>query len=54
MGRKRSFVDNAALGGMVVDITSGLLCDFGLREYDATKYHEYPDGHKSFKEVTIS
>ena len=56
MGLKRSFVDNAAQGGMVVniDIDTGRLSDFGLREYDATKYHEYPDGHKSFKEVSIS
>jgi len=54
MGLKRSFVDNAAQGGMVVDIATGLLCDFGLREYDATKYYEHPDSHKSFKEVSIS
>lgn len=56
MGRKRSFVDNAAQGGMVVniDIDTGRLSDFGLREYDATKYYEHPDSHKSFKGVTIS
>ena len=30
---------------MVVNIATGLLCDFGVREYDATKYHEYHDGH---------
>ncbi len=56
MGLKRSIVDNAAQGGMVVniDIDTGRLSDFGLREYDATKYYEHPDSHKSFKEVTIS
>ncbi len=56
MGRKGSFVDNAAQGGMVVniDIDTGRLSDFGLREYDATKYYEHPDSHKSFKGVTIS
>ena len=51
MGRKGSFVDNAAKGGVVVniDVATGRLSDYGLREYDVTKYYEHPDTHVPFK-----
>jgi len=56
MGKKGSFVDNAAKGGVVVniDIETGRLSDYGLREYDVTKYYEHPDSHVAFKGVTIN
>ena len=54
-GRSGSFIDNAAKGGLVVsvDMETGLLGAYGLREYDATKYYEHPDSHVAFKGVTV-
>lgn len=54
-GREGSFVDNASLGGLVVnvDIETGKLGAYGLREYDAIKYYEHPDSHIKFKDVEI-
>ena len=54
-GREGSFIDNAAKGGVVVsvDMQTGLLGAYGLREYDATKYYEHPDSHVSFKGTSI-
>ena len=56
MGRKGSFLDNAAKGGIVVniDIDNGQLSDYGLREYEVTKYYEHPDTHMAFKGVKIN
>lgn len=54
-GRSGSFIDNAAKGGLVVsvDMETGLLGAYGLREYDATKYYEHPDSHVAFKGVAV-
>ncbi len=54
-GREGSFIDNAAKGGLVVsvDMQTGLLGAYGLREYDATKYYEHPDSHVAFKDVAV-
>lgn len=56
MGRKGSFLDNAAQGGIVVniDVETGRLSDYGLREYDVTKYYQHPDTQVPFKGVTIN
>lgn len=55
MGRIGSIVDNASCGGIVVniDIETGKFSDFGLREYDPTKYFEHPDTHITFKDKVL-
>ncbi len=55
MGRKGSFVDNAAKGGIVcsLDMETGRLEEYGLREYDLTKYYEHPDSHLKFDGVLV-
>lgn len=55
MGRRGSFVDNAAKGGIVcsLDMETGCLEEYGLREYDLTKYYEHPDSHLKFDGVLI-
>ena len=55
MGRKGSYVDNAAKGGVVcsLDIETGCIEDYGLREYDIFKYYEHPDSHIKFKGVYV-
>ena len=54
-GRAGSFIDNAAKGGLVVgvDMQTGEMGAYGLREYDATKYYEHPDSHIPFKGVVV-
>ena len=54
-GGKGSFVDNTAKGGVAVslDIETGILGDYGMREYDLTHYLEHPDSHLKFKGVHV-
>ena len=54
-GGKGSFVDNTAKGGVAVslDIETGKIGDFGMREYDITHYYEHPDSHIKFKDVAV-
>ncbi len=46
-----SYVDNTAKGGVAVslDIETGKLGEYGMREYDLTKYTEHPGTHLNFK-----
>ena len=55
VGRKGSFVDNAAKGGIVLslDMETGRLEEYGLREYDLTKYYEHPDTKIKFKDYEV-
>lgn len=55
MGRNGAFVDNAAKGGIVVslDMETGCLGEYGMREYDITKYYEHPDSHLKFAGVYV-
>lgn len=55
VGRKGSFVDNAAKGGIVLslDMETGRLEEYGLREYDLTKYYEHPDTKIRFKDFEV-
>lgn len=54
-GGKGSFVDNTAKGGVAVslDINTGLLGDYGMREYDLSRYEQHPDSQLKFKGVTV-
>jgi len=55
-GGKGAFVDNTAKGGVAVslDIETGNLCEFGMREYDLTHYTEHPDTGIKFKGAKCS
>ena len=55
VGRKGSFVDNAAKGGIVLslDMETGQIEEYGLREYDLTKYYEHPDTKIRFKDYKV-
>ena len=55
IGRKGSIVDNAAKGGLVVNIdtNTGCFSNYGLREYDAARYYEHPDTHVAFKGAVL-
>lgn len=55
VGRKGSFVDNAAKGGIVLslDLESGRIEEYGLREYDLKKYYEHPDSKIKFKDYEV-
>lgn len=54
-GRMGGYVDNLAQGGVSVNlnIDSGELFDYGMREYDLTKYLEHPDTRIKFAHVVI-
>ena len=54
-GGKGSFVDNTAKGGVAVslDINTGYLQSYGLREYDLTHYTEHPATHIKFENVKV-
>ena len=54
-GRMGGYVDNLAQGGVSVNlnIDTGELFDFGMREYDLTKYYEHPDTGIRFAHVLI-
>lgn len=55
-GGKGAFVDNTAKGGVAVslDIETGMLSEFGMREYDLTHYTEHPDTRLKFKGAKCS
>lgn len=55
VGRKGAFVDNAAKGGIVLslDMETGKIEEYGLREYDLTKYYEHPDTKIKFKDYEV-
>lgn len=55
VGRKGSFVDNAAKGGIVLSLNmeTGRIREYGLREYDLTKYYEHPDTKIKFKDYEV-
>ena len=55
-GGKGSFVDNTAKGGVAVslDIVTGKLQSYGMREYDLTRYTEHPDSHLKFENVFVT
>lgn len=55
-GRKGGFVDNLAQGGIAVkvDVKNGELCEYGMREYDISKYFEHPDTHLMFTHSKIA
>lgn len=55
VGRKGSYVDNAAKGGIVLslDMKSGRIREYGLREYDLTRYYEHPDTKIKFKDYEV-
>lgn len=55
-GGKGAFVDNTAKGGVAVslDIETGKLQSFGMREYDLTHYKEHPDSHLKFEGTTVT
>ena len=44
-GRVGGYVDNLAQGGVSVNlnVATGESYDFGMREYELTKYYEHPD-----------
>ena len=54
-GRKGGFVDNTAKGGVAVslDIETGVLGDWGIREYNLNKFYEHPDSKKKFGGVLV-
>ena len=54
-GRMGGYVDNLAQGGVAVniDIHTGELGEYGLREYDLTKYTEHPDTHRVFAHYKV-
>ena len=54
-GRMGGYVDNLAQGGVSVnlDTDTGVLFDYGMREYDLTKYYEHPDTKIKFAKVVI-
>ena len=55
-GGKGSIVDNTAKGGVAVslDIETGLLGEYGMREYDLKHYLEHPDSHIEFKNTHVT
>ena len=55
-GGKGSFVDNTAKGGVAVslDIVTGKLQSYGMREYDLTRYTAHPDSHLKFENVFVT
>lgn len=54
-GRMGGYVDNLAQGGVSVnlDVTTGELFEYGMREYDLTKYYEHPDTKLKFAHLVI-
>lgn len=54
-GRTGGFVDNTAKGGVAVslDIETGKLGEWGIREYDLNRFYEHPDSHIKFKDVFV-
>lgn len=54
-GRMGGFVDNLAQGGVSVNlnIETGELYEYGMREYDLTKYYVHPDTKVQFAHVKI-
>ena len=54
-GARGSYVDNTAKGGVAVslDIDTGCLGDYGMREYDLYKYYEHPDSHLKFAQTIV-
>ena len=55
-GGKGSFVDNTAKGGVAVslDIHTGILGNYGMREYDLNHYIAHPDSHIKFAETKVT
>lgn len=55
-GGKGSFVDNTAKGGVAVslDIHTGMLGNYGMREYDLNHYTEHPDSHIKFADTVVT
>ena len=55
-GGKGAFVDNTAAGGVAVDldIESGKLGDFGMREYDLQHYYKHPGSGIAFADHKCS
>lgn len=55
-GCKGSFVDNTAKGGVAVslDIESGMLESYGMREYDLKHYTEHPDSFIKFENTIVT
>ena len=55
VGRAGAFVDNAAKGGIVLslDMEKGRIEEYGLKEYDLTKYYEHPDTKIKFKDYEV-
>ncbi len=55
-GGKGSFVDNTAKGGVAVslDIKTGKLQSYGMREYDLTHYLEHPSSHLKFENTLVT
>ena len=55
-GGKGSYVDNTAKGGVAVslDIHTGILGNFGMREYDLNHYTEHPDSHLKFANTKVT
>lgn len=54
-GGKGSFVDNTAKGGIAVslNIETGRLGSYGMREYDLMHYTEHPDSHIIFADTFV-
>lgn len=54
-GCKGAFVDNTAKGGVAVslDIETGKLESYGMREYDLKQYTEHPDTHLKFYNTIV-
>jgi len=55
-GRVGSYVDNTAKGGVAVslDIETGRLGEWGIREYNLNKFYEHPDSHKQFNGIEVT
>lgn len=55
VGREGTFVDNASVGGLVVnvDIKNGQLRDYATMFWDMTQYYEHPDTKKRFAGIII-
>ncbi len=56
MGRKESFVDNSAQGGISIDINTntGYLNDIAYEEYGCKSFKQHPDSNFVFKGFCIS
>lgn len=54
-GRVGGYVDNLAQGGVSVslNVETGELFEYGMREYDLTKYYQHPDTKVKFAKVII-